>query len=218
MEKSLVEMNEKTNRVLALSGIFQAAALTKELAWQGKCEEKYLLTNINSLFSLESKSVLEIYQDIGNLKIGLKEIINFFDKYKSNTFKSPEIARYTFSLIHLERKLIKDQKMLDIIQSGIIRAKNQSKIFSPLHENVMANLAGIYTDTLSTFPFRIQVIGNQAILNNNDIANKIRAVLLAGIRSAVLWRQLGGSKWHFIFFRKQIATIAKNLLKVSLDR
>jgi len=205
--------DEYENRILALAGVFQAAALAKELAWNGKCEEQYLLANINSLLKLESDSVIDIYEDVANLKIGLQEIINLFDKYRNNANKSPEIARYTFSLIHLERKLIKNKKMLEVIKNGIIRAQKQAEIYSPLHENIMANLSGIYTDTLSTFPFRIQIIGNQSILNNNNMANKIRSVLLSGIRSTVLWRQLGGSKWQLLFFRKQVVTTAKKLLK-----
>lgn len=31
---------------------------------------------------------------------------------------------------------------------------------------------------------------------------EIRALLLAAVRSAVLWRQLGGSYWDFLFSRK----------------
>lgn len=31
---------------------------------------------------------------------------------------------------------------------------------------------------------------------------EIRALLLAAVRSAVLWRQLGGSYWDFLFSRR----------------
>jgi high frequency lysogenization protein len=33
------------------------------------------------------------------------------------------------------------------------------------------------------------------------IANRIRACLLAGVRAARLWRQVGGSRWQLIFSR-----------------
>jgi len=45
-----------------------------------------------------------------------------------------------------------------------------------------------------------------------DVINKIRALLLAGIRSAMLWRQCGGSRWRFIFFRRKIQREAEFLL------
>src|SRR5690554_7975531 len=48
----------------------------------------------------------------------------------------------------------------------------------------MAALGGAYQDTLSTLRLRIQVHGDMRHLQQPDIANRIRALLLAGIRSA----------------------------------
>ncbi len=90
---------------------------------------------------------------------------------------------------------------MNIIKAGINRANMQVNLFSLVHDNVMANLASTYIDTLSTFTFRIQVTGSQCYLANPNIANKTRALLLAGIRSAVLWKQLGGSRLQ-LFFKK----------------
>ena len=41
-------------------------------------------------------------------------------------------------------------------------------------------------------------------LQQTDTAAKIRALLLAGIRSARLWRQLGGHRWQLIFSRRKL--------------
>ena len=41
---------------------------------------------------------------------------------------------------------------------------------------------------------------------------EIRAVLLAALRSAVLWRQLGGSPWDFLLRRGELARAANALL------
>jgi len=41
--------------------------------------------------------------------------------------------------------------------------------------------------------------------------NRIRACLLAGIRSAILWRQVGGTKWQLLFFRRRIFDTAQHL-------
>ncbi|MDH5230485.1 MAG: DUF489 family protein, partial [Gammaproteobacteria bacterium] len=83
----------------------------------------------------------------------------------------------------------------------------------PTHENVVANLAGIYTDTISTIPPRIVVSGEQGYLNNTENANKVRALLLALMRSAILWKQKGGRRWHVLLKRGKIMAAAKNLLK-----
>ncbi|RLA21365.1 MAG: lysogenization regulator HflD, partial [Gammaproteobacteria bacterium] len=45
--------------------------------------------------------------------------------------------------------------------------------------------------------------------------NKIRALLLSGIRAALLWRQCGGSRWKIIFQRKKITNTCLQLLKSS---
>jgi len=44
------------------------------------------------------------------------------------------------------------------------------------------------------------------------LANKIRTLLLAGIRAAVLWRQMGGNRWQLLFSRKDIINDAKMLI------
>lgn len=197
--------------MLALAALFQASSLVKELAWTGRVSEPQAFeTSINSLLYLNSDSVLDIYGDSKALTLGLDHLKNMFNVSKSA--KDQEIARYTLSLLHLERRLIKNKSMLQIIQQGIERAKEQATHFSVTHENVIANLSSIYTDTLSTFHFRIHVTGEPIHLNRTDVFNKIRALLLAGIRAAVLWRQLGGNRWQLLFAR---ALILKEIDKLS---
>ena len=65
---------------------------------------------------------------------------------------------------------------------------------------------------LSTFRFRIQVTGDVRHLQNPLVVHKIRAILLAGIRSALLWRQVGGKRWHFIVYRKKLLETIKTII------
>lgn len=193
--------SEYINKTIALAGIFQAAALVKQLAWTSKCDIEALETSINSILQIDSPSVLKVYGgELSKLSVGLRSLITFFGN-PNNSLKDTEIARYVFSLLYLENKLSKRSDLLAIIKSGIIRAKMQADLFTVTHDNVIANLAGIYIDTLSTFTFRIHITGNQSYLTNPVVTNKTRALLLAGIRSAVLWKQLGGSRLQ-IFFKK----------------
>ncbi len=86
------------------------------------------------------------------------------------------------------------------------------------HENVIAGLADIYTDTISTFSFRIQVMGEYQFLQQTRIANQIRTLLFAGVRSAVLWRQLGGNRLKAIYQRTAILETARSLHKEIQQR
>lgn len=205
---------EFKTRVLALAGVFQAAALVKQLARTGRSDEHYFTTSIDSIFKIDSETVQEIYGNPENLTLGLNELIRLFINNKQP--KDSEIARYVFSLLHLERKLSSNAKMLTAVRTGITRATNQAAHFSSTHENVMANLASLYTDTLSTFNFRIQVTGEPVYLNQTHILNKVRSLLLTGIRSAVLWRQLGGKRWQLVLYRTMILNTANQWLKTRV--
>jgi len=207
---------EFRTRILALAGVFQAAALVKQLARTGRSEEPYFTTSIESLFKIAPNNALEVYGETAaaNLTLGLQALIHLF----SNNHKQPkdsEIARYVFSLLHLERKLTNHAKMLNSISIGIERAANQAIHFTSTHENVMANLASLYTDTISTFNFRVQVMGEPMHLNHTHTLNKVRSLLLSGIRSAVLWRQLGGKRWQLVLYRTMNIQAAKQWLQAA---
>lgn len=199
------------NRALALAGVVQAAALVKRLAWNGSIETDELATSVHSIFQIHAPNVTAIYGGgIKNLQGGLQTLIKLLAEKSP---RDPEIARYTVSLLHLERTLIKNPAMLNTIQKGIERAKIQAQHFSSTHENVIANLAGLYLDTISTLKFRIHVSGENNHLSNNHTINKVRVILLAGVRSAVLWNQLGGSRWQLVFGKRSILQEARALLE-----
>lgn len=205
-------MNDERDKLFALAAIFQASSLVKSLANTGNYCHNSFKTIINSILFIDSNSVAEIYGNPANLKLGFEEIIRVFSQSKSKNSKDNDIARYALSVLHLERRLIKDNEKLNLISQGIDRANIQLKHFDILHENVMANLANIYTDTLSNYKFRIHVTGNPNFLNNKNNANKVRALLLGSIRAAVLWRQLGGSRWQLVFSRKTYTQMAETEL------
>lgn len=70
------------------------------------------------------------------------------------------------------------------------------------HPDVLASLGSLYADTISHLKPRVMVQGNPHYLGQAGVVAEIRALLLAAVRSAVLWRQLGGSYWDFLFSRK----------------
>jgi high frequency lysogenization protein len=51
----------------------------------------------------------------------------------------------------------------------------------------------------------VMVQGNPHYLGQPGVVAEIRAILLAAVRAAVLWRQLGGSYWDFLFSRRAMA-------------
>jgi high frequency lysogenization protein len=80
-------------------------------------------------------------------------------------------------------------------------------------DRTFRQLSDIYRETISTLSFRIQVAGKVEHLKNENIANRIRSLLFAGIRSALLWHQLNGRRWHLVFHRKRIQETAEIIRK-----
>ncbi|MDB2384495.1 high frequency lysogenization protein HflD [Endozoicomonas sp.] len=196
-------------QVAALAGVFQAATLVERLARTGQLSEESLHPSIQSIFITSPHSVSEVYGGYDQLVLGRK-MLNGVLTRDAEAIQG-DIVRYALGLIHLERKLSKAPAMLGTIGERLDRVKHQVEHFGLLHENVISSLASIYLDTISTFKTRIQVTGDLRYLQMPVHANKIRAILLAGIRSATLWRQMGGSRWHLFFYRKKLLTGLKQL-------
>ncbi len=102
--------------------------------------------------------------------------------------------------------------MMGQLKDGLTRIRGQAEHFSLTHENVLAALADLYVNTVSTLTPRIIVSGQHGHLTNPANANKVRALLLAAIRSVVLWRQSGGNRFQLLFKRKQLAAEADALI------
>jgi high frequency lysogenization protein len=205
-----MQLNTITNQTIALAGIAQAAALVQQLATKGTADPAAMEASIASLLKIDSDSVIDVYGSLAGIKLGLEQLNTQMTGYK---IVNPEQARYSASLVFLENQLSAHKDLLKSIHLGITKAKAQSEHFGLLHENVLANLGEVYQSTISTLQPRIMVNGEQEYLSRPDVANKIRACLLAGIRSAILWRQCGGTRWKFLFFRKKIQIELQNLLK-----
>jgi high frequency lysogenization protein len=58
-------------------------------------------------------------------------------------------------------------------------------------------------------------MGDHNYLQQTRIASQIRALLLSAIRSAMLWRQVGGNRWQLLLQRKALAAQVDNLLRSS---
>ena len=204
----MASLHDKT---LALAGIFQASALVQQVATTGHLDSEPLETCLKSVIELNPDDLTNIYGSPRNLNMGLKLIISQFGANDNKT--DIDIARYTISLMHLEKKLAKQPQMLQRISDGVDRAREQLEHFPITHENIIANLAGIYAETISKIPPKIMVSGDNQYLGDSHVADKIRALLLCGMRSAVLWRQLGGSRWQVLFQRKKLVMQAEQILK-----
>ncbi|MES9831577.1 MAG: high frequency lysogenization protein HflD [Candidatus Thiodiazotropha sp. DIVDIV] len=200
---------QDSDRTIALSGIYQAASLVQQVARKGLASTDTISPSINSLFQLDADSVLEVYGDLESIAPGLRQA---HKQLSGSQARDDELTRYILGLIQLERKLSHQQDRLEKIRSGIMNTAARLAHFPATHSNILGALADLYAENISTLKPRIMVSGETVFLQNNDNVNRIRALLLSGIRAAMLWRQTGGRRRQLLFSRKNYIESCKALL------
>lgn len=200
----------KREQTIALAGVFQAASLVEQIANKGMANSAIIESSLESLFRLDADSVESVFGNIAGVGSGLRVLNEQIGAFKND--RNLEVTKYAISMIALEKKLSSNPEMLDQVSSGLNDIQKSMEFFSLMHENVFAKLGGLYKDTISTLQPKIVVQGNRAYLSNESNANKVRALLFAGIRAAVLWRQCGGSRWHILLGRKKYLNECRLLL------
>ncbi|MFT2110170.1 high frequency lysogenization protein HflD [Marinomonas sp. 2405UD68-3] len=195
------------DQAIALSALFQAAELVATLAKTGQVNQEQLTPLLDSVLILDAPNTCDIYGGEWEWSTQLQQGKQLCKKTLGNDRNSvdPDIIRYALSVLHLEAKLSKDKTMLSTVGTKLGNLVRQRDHFdSSTHANIIAAMSGLYQDTLSNLSFRIQVQGDSRFLQQGHIAEQVRAILLSGVRAAILWRQLGGRRWHFIFKRKAL--------------
>lgn len=198
------------DRVLALAGIFQACRLVQQAARKNMVDNEALETSLVSIVNVNSDTTAAVYGGAQGLRLGLRTLREQLDK--GAVPRDLELARYVISVMHLERQLASQPEMLARIGAGVEAVQQKREAFAITHSEVIAQLADIYADTVSTLAPRIIVQGEQGYLSNPETASKVRALLLAAIRSAVLWRQVGGRRWQLLFARAAMLRAIEDVL------
>jgi high frequency lysogenization protein len=204
------------DRTLALAGVFQAARLVQQIAHYGRAEEAALVASINSVLALDAASAEEVYGGAGGVKLGLQFLRDNLNRQTDAS--GVEVARYVTNVLQLERTLERDTVMLATIRHGLKSMiaslqTDDDAADTEVRVELSTKLAELYRSTLSTIKPRIMVSGEHGHLTDPATADMVRAVLLAGIRSAYLWRQLGGGRWQLLISKQSTVREAQQILE-----
>lgn len=197
-------MNE--HQVMALAAMCQVAKQVQKIAQYGSANDSDLDVLFTSIVETSPASPADVYQGKHNLRDGYKTLMA---QLTAGAQKDVEIVKYVGGLMQLERILNSEPKSLAELGRRIDDIHRRLDHFAITDDTVVAGLADIYSSVLSPLGHRIQVYGKPELLKQQQTQNKIRALLLAGIRSAVLWRQMDGKRRHFFFAKRKIIAIAK---------
>lgn len=166
--------------------------------------------SLASLFKIDAADVPAVFGGVCGVHLGLRQLL----KQLGGASMEPEQANYATSLLILERRFMANAAMVALVHDGIVRlADAAGGRPDVLDDSVAAALSGLYQQTVSRLVPKIMVGGEQVYLRQTRNTDRIRALLLAGLRATVLWRQCGGDRWKLFFLRRRILDAAQALLE-----
>ena len=204
-------MSDLRDQTLALASMFQSAVLINLLAHGESINQAAFDCSLDSLFTLDASSTEDIYGHGEGLIQGLRTL----KSYLSGDNRHPDkiIAYYVLTTIKLCNRLLENDSVIQNIQQGLIDIEQQTDDFDMSQTGKLHKIDGLYQSTISQIKPRIIVQGDQSSLTHSDITSKIRTLLFAAVRAAVLWKQRGGSRLKLVFSRKKYIHEAQLLLQ-----
>lgn len=201
-----------SDRVLALAGLVQSLAQVRRIAEHGQSDPSATKAVLDSVFRIDAPSAEAVYGQ-GALAPGLRVLREYLDKSSGDGRTRDEaLLRLALAVLQLERRFAGEPGMVKAVGDGIVRIAPSAETDSA-HPDVLNALGGLYAETLSQLRPKVMVQGNPHYLAQPAVVAEIRALLLAAVRSAVLWRQVGGTYWDFMFSRKAMREAAEGQLR-----
>lgn len=202
------------DKTLALAAIFQAAGLAAELARTGKSHADAEAFLRRSSLVLDSDDISTIYPDARGLEQGLMWLEGCLMEQGRALEQAGEIVRLGLGIVQVEKHLVRSADVQQALRQRLETVARQLEFNPDMSDGELSQALGsVYVDTLGSLRFRVQLRGNAQHLQAPGMAERIRAILLAGVRAAWLWRRLGGRRWHLIFTRSQILTEIREIAK-----
>lgn len=197
-----------SDRVLALAGLLQALAQVRRIADTGQAHADVLTTALDSVFRIDANDAAEVYGGVASLRSGLMLLRD----YCNGALPDEQLPRLALAVMQLERRFVRDEDMVKRVLDGIRAQDDAAKRLGSTHPDVLNALGSLYADTLSHLRPRVLVQGNPHYLGQAAVVAEVRAVLLSAVRSAVLWRQMGGSLWDFLLRKRAMGDAVQELL------
>ena len=198
------------DRNLALAGVFQAAELVRQAASHGTWSGYAATSSLHSLFVLEAESTSVVYGGTERLKLGAETMLAVLQGEKRYT----DALRYAVGLLQIERKFRRSTRLQEEVGRRLLEISNHgADLEQHEREDLQAHeISELYSETISKLSPRIVVSGKPQYLKNQRTVDWVRTLLLAGLRSATLWSQLGGGRLELMFGRKNIIRDAQSFL------
>lgn len=193
-------LQREQGRALALAGLVQAAVAVHAIAHGRVVEETKLVALLRTIFVTNPDSLDDIFPSVAPFREGIG-MAN--DMLSAPAGTPAEPLRYSVVLLDIEKQLRMRRSVVDRLGEGLGGLKEPSWS-EPITEDLFRRLSELYQNTISTLSRRVEVTGDPQQLRREDVAARVRSLLLAGVRLAWLWHQLGGRRWHLVMRRSNI--------------
>ena len=179
-------------RSLALAALFEALAEMQSTAeGRGGDDIQHLLT---PLFAIDADSLAAVFASPARYRNGVETAASAIAGERN----ALRLLNYAFAVMELATLLKREDRI-----AGHLSQRLRALANAPRDAALLLALDEAYQETIGRLGKRIQVSGDPNALKQPQVAARIRALLLAAVRFAWLWRQLGGRRWQLIVGRRK---------------
>jgi high frequency lysogenization protein len=164
--------------------------------------------SLGSVFKLESDSAADVFGGTRGVRYGLRVLV---EQIEGND-RDMALFQMLVSVMKLERSLARHPAINRRLGEALAGMQRQLQHFPMTHPTIIARIADLYRGNLSGLAPRITVVGNRLYLEQAAQAERVRALLMAAVRAAVLWHQLGGRRRHLVLRPRREVMIARGML------
>ena len=197
-------LNRQQERVIGLAGVLQAAALVQQLARTGVVDEEMETATTGSILVMDAATTPDVFGGIVGVRLGLELLRDKLIGSRSEL--DVEILKYAVALSYLQRALYRKKQNFQLLAAGMEQLTGLSG------ESLHDACAELYMTVVSPLSPKIYVQGEHGYLQQEGVPERVRTLLLAGIRAAVLWQQKGGGRVEIMLHRKRYRDIAAEIL------
>lgn len=196
------------SRVVALAGLLQALKLVRQIADTGHADGAGERGVLESVFRIDAADALEVYGGAHGVRVGMQLLRD----YLIDRSADQALPKLAMAVLQIERRFVADDGLAHEVLQGIRAVEGIAQRQGAIHPEVIARLGQLYADTISHLRPKVIVQGNPHYLQQPEVVAEIRALLLAALRSAVLWRQMGGSMWDFALRKRAMMAAVQSEL------
>jgi len=190
-------------RTLALAGLVQSSGLALQIAQKGLSSQDALVAVRESLFQFDANSPFDIYQQGDGLRLGKQTLARLLGEPGREDQAIIALAYQVLSLAKRFNRSASTQRQVGADLHSGLEAVQLLDDPAARAATLDQRCALIYQSQIRPLGRQIIIRGEPGHLNRTENADRIRMLLLAGVRAGVLFYQMKGARWQLMFHKQK---------------